>query len=176
ILAVGPVPTDTDAGPPVPFLLAIVVQRPIIRPAVVGRPGRVAALEEKVAGPVVADDEDQVTLQFLLFGGQLAEVDATGPVCGGEVLRHRPPAALAQALGAPGRVSLAWALKGAEPTQVPAALALVITEPIQIDDEWRRRVGADHDGQGVAAPHAGVRAVALDPGAAVLRLRIDSGI
>src|SRR5262249_50836738 len=45
VLAVGAVPADAGVGAAVPTLLAVVVERPAVRPAVVSRPRRVAALE-----------------------------------------------------------------------------------------------------------------------------------
>src|SRR5688572_20232968 len=57
ILSVRPVPTDAHARPDVPSTLArgaVVVERKELRPPIVSRPGGVAALKEKVAGPVIA--------------------------------------------------------------------------------------------------------------------------
>src|SRR5207302_8013731 len=80
VLAVRPVPADAHARSPVPFLLAVVVESKLIRPPVICRPGRVAALEEEITGAVVAHDEDDVTLQAFLLGCQFSEVNSTWPI------------------------------------------------------------------------------------------------
>ena len=82
VLAVGPVEARLDVRAPVPLLLAVVVERELAGPAVVGVPGGVGALEQEVGPAVVADDEDDVALQPLALGRELAEVDAAGPVVG----------------------------------------------------------------------------------------------
>src|SRR5439155_9899974 len=48
IAAIGPIETDRDARPRVPVVWrrAVVVERPEIRPAVVGGPGRIRALKQ----------------------------------------------------------------------------------------------------------------------------------
>src|SRR5205823_415320 len=148
-------------------LFAVVVQRPLARPAVVSGPGGVAALKEEVASPVVANDKDDVALQLVAFGRQFAEINAAGPILGDDQAGGRFPVALAQPFSADCWVRLASALERANPEQVAAALALVVTEPVEIQDKGRRRIGTDHDIQGVAGPEAGVRAVAFDPGTAV---------
>src|SRR4029077_16698021 len=46
ILPIGTVPARAHPRPPVPFFLAVVVERPLAGPTVVGGPGGVAALKE----------------------------------------------------------------------------------------------------------------------------------
>src|SRR5205823_1694199 len=99
-----------------------------------------------------------------------------GPVLGNGQPRRRLPAAFPQALGARYRFRLGRALEWSEPGDVPAALALVVAEPIQIEDERRRRIRAHHNAQGISRPNTRVRAVTLDPGAAILGLGIDAGV
>ena len=106
ILAVGPVEARLDVRAPVPHLLAVVVERILAGPAVVSVPGGVGDLEEKVGLAIVADDEDDVALELLALGRQLAEVDAAGPIGGDRDRRARGPRAFAQPLGADGRVGL----------------------------------------------------------------------
>ena len=67
VLAIGPIEADGHAGPGVPVVRrrAVIVERPQVRPAIVRRPGRVRALEQKVALPLIADDEDDIALQLL---------------------------------------------------------------------------------------------------------------
>src|SRR5262245_45882930 len=59
---------------------------------------------------------------------------------------------------------------------MPPALAAVVAHPVEVDDKGRGRVGADHDLEGLARPHAGSGAVAFDPWAAVLRGRVDARV
>src|SRR5262249_39464455 len=151
-------------------------ERPVIRPAIVGGPGRVAALEQKVAGPVVPDDEDDIALQLLALGGQLAEVDAARPVVGDGERRRRLPSALAQALHADLRVGLRFAGKRAKLTGVAASLTAVVAQAIEVYHERRRRVRADHDLQRLPGSHACPGTVALDPGTAIVRGRVYAGV
>src|SRR5262249_52367872 len=58
--------------------------------------------------------------------------------------------------------------------EMPAAAPLIITEPVNIDDERRRRIGADEELQLVAGAHALLAGVAFDPWTAIARLRIDA--
>src|SRR5438067_5414568 len=55
-----------------------------------------------------------------------------------------------------------------------ATFPLVVAEPIEVEHKRRRRIRADHDFERVTSPHSGVRAVAFDPGTAVLRLGIHA--
>ena len=84
------------------------VDRVVARPAVVGLPGVVGALEQDVGRAVVADDEDDVALPVGLDVGvderrQPAEVDAAGPVVGNRQRGRRLPPALVQVLRRRGR-------------------------------------------------------------------------
>ena len=60
LAAVGAV--EADVGPGALVALGVGVDRVVVRPAVVGLPGVVGALEEDVGRAVVADDEDDVAL------------------------------------------------------------------------------------------------------------------
>src|SRR5262249_52467273 len=135
-----------------------------------------AALKEEVTSPVVTDDEDDVALQFLAFGGQFAQVDAAGPIFRDGDLRSRFPAAFAQSFLTDFGVGLRCTLKWAEVQQMPAAFAAIVTQAVQVDREGRRRVCADHDGERLARPNTGVGAIAFDPGAAIFRLWIDASV
>src|SRR5439155_16736421 len=119
---------------------AVVIERPEVGPAVVSRPGGVRTLEEKVAFSVVTDDEDHVTLKFLPFLRELREIDAAEPVRWNREPHHRRPRALAQALVSHGRIRLRRAPKRTEPLHVTATLAAVITHPVEVNHEGRRRV------------------------------------
>src|SRR5437588_6269422 len=143
ILAVGPVPAHAHVRSPVPNLLAVVVKRPLAGPAVVCRPGGIAALEEKVTGAVIADNKDDVALQLFTLRGELADVDAARPILRDRKAHARLPLAFAQALHADGRIRLRFTFERAQMQYVPAALALIVTEAVQIDHKRRRRVGAD---------------------------------
>src|SRR5262249_38488135 len=157
---VGPVPAGADAGAGVPALRvgrAVVVERPGARPAVVGGPGRVAALEEEIAPPVVAHDEDDVALQALPLGRQLAEVDPARPVPRDDQPGGRRTGALGEPLGADRGFRLDGAAKRPEPGEMPAALAAVVAQAVEVDDERRGRIRADPDLQGLAGPDAGAR-------------------
>src|SRR5262249_36109334 len=144
VLAVGSVEADLYARDEDLAVLAVVgVEGVAVRPAVVRLPGVVAALEKEVGRPVVADDEDDIALIAVLLRRQLAEVDAADPGLR-DLEGDRPvPAALAQPEFADRRRLLRLAREGAEGGQVPAALALVVAEAVQLDAEIRRRVGAD---------------------------------
>ena len=53
------------------------INRVVGRPTIIGAPGQFAALKQKIAGTVVAYDEDDVALYILLLRGQLPQIDAT---------------------------------------------------------------------------------------------------
>jgi hypothetical protein len=82
ILPVGAVPAHTHTRSPIPFFLAVVVERPLARPTVVGGPGGVAALKKEIARSVVADDEYDIALVVAFLCGQLPKIDAAKPVFG----------------------------------------------------------------------------------------------
>src|SRR5262249_15004031 len=133
IFAVGPVPAHADARPPVPFLLAVVIKCEMIRPAIVGRPGRVAALKEKVTAAIVTDNENDIALQSFLLRRQLPKVDAAGPIVGNDDMGGRVPPTLAESLFTNWRIGLHLAFEGSEAHQESPALAAVISQPIQVD-------------------------------------------
>src|SRR5438876_635479 len=155
---------------------AVVIERPEVGPAVVSRPGGIGTLEEKVAIPVVADDEDHVTLEFLPFLGELGEIDAAGPAHWNRESRRRPPRALAQALPPHGRIRLRRALERTEAFHVTATLAAVITHPVEVDHKDRRRVRADLEFDGLPGADARPGAVAFDPGTPVARLWVGARV
>ena len=81
IFSVWAVVADADARLERPLALAVVIEREVVRPAVISLPGIVAALEEKIGRAVVADNENDVALLArvgILVGEQLelAEIDA----------------------------------------------------------------------------------------------------
>src|SRR5205807_9118720 len=80
ILSVGTVEADLNVRPPVPLVLAVVVERELARPAIVRLPRRVRTLENEIGRAIVADDEDEVALQSIALGGEFAEVNAARPV------------------------------------------------------------------------------------------------
>src|SRR5262249_9132436 len=109
ILAVGPIPAHAHARSPVPDFLTIIVKRPLAGPAVVRRPGSVAALEKEIASAVVSDGEYDVALDSFFLGGQLAKVNAAGPFLRNNHFDGRLPAALTQPFLAHLRIRLYFA-------------------------------------------------------------------
>src|SRR6185436_6736125 len=63
IFSVGPIETDLHVWAPIPMVLAIVVERELVRPAIVSLPRRVRALEKKIRAAIIAHDENHVALQ-----------------------------------------------------------------------------------------------------------------
>ena len=63
IFAIWSAKADLDAAAPVPFVLAVVIERELIGPAIVGLPRIVAALKDVVRPAIVADDENHIALQ-----------------------------------------------------------------------------------------------------------------
>src|SRR5262249_52012564 len=158
---------------PVPFFLAVVVERELAGPSVVGVPGGVGDLEEEVRLAVVADDEDDIALKPLARGGELPQVDAAGPVGRDRERCAGLPGALPQPLGPDRRIGLDLARDRPELLHQPAAVALVIAHPVELQAERRGRIGADVDRDRLAGPDARLRGVALDPGAAIPGLGVD---
>src|SRR5205823_4097824 len=107
-----------------------VVERELAGPSVVSVPGGVGDLEQEVSLAVVADDEDDVALKPLALGGELPQVDAADPVGGDHDRCAGLPGALAQPLGPDRRIGLDLAPDRPELVHEPAAVALVITQPV----------------------------------------------
>src|SRR5262249_46045215 len=123
VLAVRPDETDADFGADVPWMTwaAIVVHGPVVGPAIVRLPGSITTLKEKITGPIVADDEDDITLQLVAFGGQLAQVNTAGPVLRNGQRRGGLPATPPQAFEAHPRGRMNLAPKRPQPYDVPGA-------------------------------------------------------
>src|SRR5262249_43860712 len=163
VLGIRAIVADLDAGRKNLAVLAVVdIERVVVGPRVIGLPGVVATLKDEVSRAVVAKDEDQVALIAVLDCGKLAEVDAAHPILGDFQRRAGFPLAFAQALLADGGRGLRLSRERAESLDVPPALALVITETIQVDHERRRRVGADVEVEFVAGANTGPRDKAFD--------------
>ena len=171
LAAIGPVEADVGPGPLV--ALGMGVERVVVRPAVVGLPGVVGALEEDVGRAIVADDEDDVALPVGLVVAvgerrEPSQVDAAGPVAAESSAGvARLPPALVQVLGA-GRRGPAGPCPRSGPSFFiePRTAAAVIAHAEDLDPEPPRRVGRDHDVDRLAGLDALLRAVALDPGRA----------
>src|SRR5262249_30176560 len=67
------------------------------------------------------------------------------------------------------------AVERAEAADVASALALVVAEAVDVEDERRRGVGADEDVEFVAGADAGSGAVALDHGGAAAEAAAEAG-
>src|SRR5262249_9537989 len=104
--------------------------------------------------------------------GQLAQVNTAGPVLRNGQRRGGLPATLPQAFEAHLWVRLNLAPKRPELYEVPGTLAAIVAQAVNVDDELRCPVGADHYGEPCAGTHTGPLAVALNPGTPVFRLRI----
>ena len=76
-------------------MLAVIIEGELIRPSVVGLPGKVAHLKNEIGLSVIADDESQITLPTFALSGQLADVNSAGPIAWDYDLgRGRPRAVL----------------------------------------------------------------------------------
>ena len=143
----------------------------LVRPAVVGLPGVVAALKQHVGRAVVADDEDHVALPIgLVHGvgqrGEPAQVDAAGPVGGDRQFDGRLPTALVHGPRVGLRRGLRLAVEGAELLHQPRSAAAVVARAKDLDLILRGRLGGNHDLESLAGRHALLRAVAFDVQAA----------
>jgi hypothetical protein len=81
------------------------------RPAVVGRPGQITALEEKIAGTIISNDEDDVALNVFLLGGELTEVNPAEPILRNLNLDRRLPIAFADIVFTHRRIGLDFAFE-----------------------------------------------------------------
>jgi hypothetical protein len=59
---------------------------------------------------------------------------------------------------------------------MPTTFTAIVTQPVNINDKRRRRVGADEDAQFLSGANAGVRNVSLNPRTAVLGRRVHAGV
>ena len=87
------------------------IDRVIGGPTVVSGPGKFTALKQQIAGAVITDNEDDVTLQVFSLGSQLPKVDATQPILGDLEFDCWFPLAFAHIVVTDGRVRLRGPLK-----------------------------------------------------------------
>ena len=67
-------------------MFPVVIERKLVRPSIVGLPGKVAALKEIIAAPIVAQNKDHITLPA--FGrGEFPEINAADPILGLQLQR-----------------------------------------------------------------------------------------
>ena len=139
LAAVGPVEADVGPGPLT--ALGMGVEGIVVRPAVVGLPGVVGALEQDVGRAIVADDEDDVALPVGLGvvvgdGREPAQVDAAGPVAGDRQRRGRlPPALVAGSWGRASGSGCALPSNGPSSSTSRAPAAAVIAHAEDLDPE-----------------------------------------
>ena len=176
VLAIRPVEAHPHTTAPVPLVLAVVVERELGGPAVVGLPGVVGALEQVARLALIADNEDDVALDALLELGELGHVDAADPILGDQQLGTRLPLAEAIPLRSHLGVGLGATFERAHVTHESTGLPAVKAHAVDVDGEVRRRIGADVEGQVLARTDAGPRGVALDPRASVAGRRVDPGL
>ena len=125
------------------------VEAVAVRPLVVCLPGVVAALEKEIRRPVVAHDEDDVTLPvwfgFLVgHGGESAEVNTARPVIWDSNCRRRFPFATAHSLVADGRLGLRLAIERPEGFHESRSTSAVVAHSENLDGELDRRLRAHH--------------------------------
>ena len=176
VLAIRPVEAHAHAAAPVPLVFAVVVERKLRRPAVVGLPGVVGALEQVARLALIADDEDDVALDALLELGELGHVDAADPILRDQQLGTRLPLAEAIPLRPDLGIGLDATFERAHVAHESTGLPAVETHAVDVDGEVRRRIGADVEGQVLARANAGPRGVALDPRASVPGRRVDPSL
>ncbi len=163
---------EADIGPRALPSLGMGVERIVAGPLVVGLPGVIRALKQDIGRPVVANDEDHIALpiRFVVRGNgrQPAEIDSAGPVLGNRQPGGRLPTTFVQILLAGSRCRLRLTLKRAQGGHQPGTASAVIAHAENFDRQRPGRVGGDHDLDRFAGPHALPRAIALDPGGAIL--------
>ena len=76
VFAVGTIETDLNVRPPVPLVLAIVIEGELARPTVIGLPGRVGTLKDEISRAIVAHNEDHIALNPLAERCEFAEINA----------------------------------------------------------------------------------------------------
>jgi len=176
VLAIRPVEAHAHAAAPVPLVLAVVVERELGGPAVVGLPGVVGALEQVARLALIADDEDDVALEAFLELGELGHVDAADPILRDQQLGARLPLAEAFAFRTDLRIGLDATFERAHVAHESPGLPAVETHSVNVDGEVRRWVGADVEGQVLARADTRPRGIALDPRASVPGRWIDPGL
>src|SRR5688572_14695944 len=93
---------------------AVIVEREIVGPAVVGGPGGVAALKQKIAAPIIAHNKNNIALELFAYGGELSKVHSAQPVFRDVQRDCWFPLALAHAFLANRRIGLRLSLVGAK--------------------------------------------------------------
>ena len=176
VLAIGPVEAHAHTAAPVPLVLAVVIQRELGGPAVVGLPGIVGALEQVARLALIADDEDDVALEAFLELGEFGHVDAADPILREKQLGTGLPLAEAFAFRTDLRIGLDATFERAHVAHESPGLPAVKTHSVDVDGEVRRRIGADVEGQVLARTDARPRGVALDRRAPVAGRRVDPGL
>jgi len=174
ILAVGTIEADVNIAAPIPFALAVVVEGELGRPAVIGAPSGVAALEREIGAAIVAHDEDDVGLKLSAEFGELAEINAAGPIARDAERGARRPLAIAEAFGSDGWIRLCDATQFAERMDFARTGAAVITHAKKIEGEVRGGIGADRESDCFTRANAVVRAITFDPWAAIFGDEIDA--
>src|SRR5260370_38662945 len=80
VLAVRPIKADLNIRSPIPFLLAIVIQSEMVGPAVVSRPGRARALEQKIGSAGMSNDAEKINLHSPWLARRLPHGNTPHPV------------------------------------------------------------------------------------------------
>ena len=133
-------------------ILVVVVKRPLVsRPTVVGLPGHVAALEEQIAGAIIAHDEDDVALHAALLGSEFAQIDAAQPIVWNLKFYGRFPLAFAQTVFAYQRIGLGFARQRIETLHETTAGSAVVTRAEDFQIKLRHWIRAHHDLDRVAS-------------------------
>src|SRR5207244_3113473 len=118
---------------------------------------RVGTLEQEIRPPVIAYDENNVTLQFPALGSELPKIDSADPVTRNANRSAGLPPAISHALIADGRIGLRLASEWPEAFHVARPGSAIVAQPVDLDAESRRRVGANVHFQRLAIPQAGAR-------------------
>src|ERR1043166_154051 len=173
VLAIRAVEADRDLWPPIPWIIAIVVQGELAGPAIISLPGRVRTLKDQARIPVVAHDENNVALPAFALGGELSEINPAQPIGRNRQPRAGLPVTIAHPLLTDGRVRLGHSLEWAKRQLVVSAFAAVVAHAVDVDCERRWRIGAHVKADALARANAGAIAIPFNPWAAILRLRIN---
>src|SRR5207249_3529308 len=134
------------------------------------------ALKNEIGFAVIADNENNITLQPLAFGSQLPEVNSTEPIARDLEREAGLPCAFTNAVLPDGRLRLNLARECSEGEQVSRARATIISHAVEIESERRGRIRADMEADALASPDAGSRAVAFNPRAPIFRGGINARI
>src|SRR5262249_22313072 len=128
---------DLDSTAPVPLLLAVVIKRELVGPAVVRLPGGVGTLEDKISRTIIADDEDHIALEPVAQGRQFSQINAADPIARNCDRCAGLPCTIAQAPFADGRIGLNAPLERPKVEHVPATSSAVKAHSINIELETR---------------------------------------